>query len=392
MEENQVPNPEQFNVAGNGKKKKGMGPVKGLLVALLLVFLICVIGLLVRMVIAGDGDYFKPIKSIFGLEEEEESKSEKKAEVSSRRDSSGKTSFQSAGRYALLSDDVDGSKVKHYRLTIDMGEFFESMMEEMGSLSSEYDYDDDDYYYDDEDYSFDWDEYDSSSSDYLWDDEDYEWDYDDDDYYYDDEPITSGMDELESIMGFAMMVLSEMADMIDGEMYFDVYFEGNEIIQVVVGYDYGPFLENLYNYMKEEDEDSLEEEGISSVDDLADMVVEQFDEILDKDALYDMLMDSSDEDLEASLKEMGIKEKDIKEAIDFNNDRGVIEFYINGTTKLKAILSMVLESEDFQSELEAMEEETGVKVDEDNIIESILEAANETESYSEFGLEFVEVN
>ena len=273
-------------------------------------------------------------------------------------------------------------------------------MEEMESLS-DYDYDDyydygndDDYYYDyDEDDTFDWNEYDFNSSDYSWDEEDYSFDpmveYNFDFGEKEEEELSTSVSDFMTSM---IMMVQEMADMIDGEMYFDIYFEGNEIVQVVVGYDYGPFLDNLYSYVKDEAGDELEEEGIYSVDDLADMMVEQFDEILDKDTLYDMIIDSSDEDIEASLKEFGIKEKDIKDAIDFNNDRGLIEFYINGTTKLKALLSMVLESEDFQSELKAMEEETGVKVDEDNIIESILEAANKTEEYSEWELEFVEVN
>ena len=66
MEENQNSNSDEFTFSEDGKKKKGMGPLKGLLIALVMVFLIIVIGLLIRMVVAGDGDYFKPFKDMFG--------------------------------------------------------------------------------------------------------------------------------------------------------------------------------------------------------------------------------------------------------------------------------------------------------------------------------------
>ena len=354
-EMNQTPNPEQVNVSGNGKKKKGLGPVKGLLLAILIVFLICVIGLLVRMVVEGDGDYFKPVKDLFGIEEEEEETSSKKKNKKKSDDededekenretktNKGKTSSNSSSRYALLSDDTEDEDVKHYRMTLDMEEIMETVMDEMSEL-------------DEDDYS------------------------------------SYGGSDIESMMGMAMMILPEVSDMIAGEMYFDIYFEGNEIVQIIVGYDYGEFLENLYDYLKEEAGDELEEEGIKSADDLADMLVEQFNEYLDEDALCKELMNSSDDTAE-TLSEMGIKEKDIKEAIDINNAKGVIEFYITGTTKLKGLMSMVLDSEEFQEELKDMATETKIKIDEDNIIESILEAMNDTDECAAYGLEFVEVD
>ena len=207
---------------------------------------------------------------------------------------------------------------------------------------------------------------------------------DEDDYDY------SGND-FESMMGTAMAILPQVSDMIAGEIYFDVYFDGNEFVQIVVGYDYGELLENLYDYLEEEAGDELKEEGIRNADDLAEMLVEQFDEYLDKDALCEEIMNSSDEDTLATLKELGIKEKDIKEAIDINNAKGVIEFYITGTTKLKGLMSMVLDSEDFQEELKEMQKETKVKIDEDNIIESTLKAMNDTDECKEYGIKFVEV-
>ena len=180
MEENQVPNqnPEQFNISGNEKKKKGLGPVKGTLLAIFIVILICLLGLLIRMVVADDGDFFKPIKSIFGIEDEEEN--EKKTSKTEKKSSTGKSSFQSAERYALLSDDVEDEDVKHYRLTIDMKEFFSQMMDELGAAGN----------FENQDYS----DFDSENNPFG------------------------------NMMGMAMTTLSQMADKIDGEIYFDIYF------------------------------------------------------------------------------------------------------------------------------------------------------------------------
>lgn len=96
---------------GDFKKKKGMGPVKGLLLAILVVFLICVIGLLIRMVVVGDGDYFKPIKDIFGIEGKKE---DTKAPVEQNVQS-----VVSGQRYTLLNSKEEAEDVKHYRLSVD---------------------------------------------------------------------------------------------------------------------------------------------------------------------------------------------------------------------------------------------------------------------------------
>lgn len=344
MEENNVPNPEQFNVKDNQKEK--MGPVKGLLLAILIVFLICVVGLLIRMVVAGDGDYFKPFKDIFGIEEKEEKTSK-----------GGESQTNTSARYALLSDDVNGENVKHYRLTLDMGEYFSTIMEELEDVDNSED-EEDSYY-----------------------------DYDDtEDEYYDDstsETETSGMEEM---LGMATMMMQMMGDMVDGEMYFDIYFEGNEIVQVIVGYDYEKLAKNIYDMAIENaDEEDLEEPGMESYEAFLEEMNNQFIELLDEDVICEAIM--QDEDMKSSLSEIGIKEKDIKDAIDFNCDKGIFEVYINGTTKLKALISMGLESEN----LKTYADENNIDIDEDNIIESFLEAANELDEYVEYGIEFVEV-
>lgn len=371
MEENEVSNPEQFNNSGNSKKKK-MGPVKGLLVAILIVFLIAILGLLIRMVVVGDGDFFKPIKDIFGIEGKKEEKE------TSNVATTGESPMKSGSRYALLSDEVNGENVKHYRLTIDMGEVFAKAMEELTTNSGVFenmsnDSSDDSFGTPEADLTFDDDE-NLPSADYY------------DDGYYGE---GSSSNSMEDMLGGAMMLMQMMGDMIDGEMYIDIYFEGNEIIQIVVGYDYAKFAENMYNYLIEYDEDSAKEQGIESAEDFMELMNEQIIEMLDEDTIIEEIM--KDEETQAQLKEAGFKEKDIRELLDFYCDTGMFEVYINGTTKLKGLLSMYLDSESCASELEAIEDETGIKIDEDNIIEEVLKAANETEEYSEMGLEFVEV-
>ena len=53
MEENEYQNP----MGGNGTKKKGMGPLKIVLIVLVVAVILCAVGLLIRMLVADDGDY-----------------------------------------------------------------------------------------------------------------------------------------------------------------------------------------------------------------------------------------------------------------------------------------------------------------------------------------------
>ena len=116
--------------------------------------------------------------------------------------------------------------------------------------------------------------------------------------------------------------------------------------------------------------------------------MEQLDENLDVDKLYDMIADS--EETKEKLNEYGIKEKDIKEAIDFQIDTGILEVYINGTTKVKGLISMFLDSKEFENTLNQIKDGK-VDIDEDNVIESLIEVINGIDEISEYGLEFVEI-
>ena len=299
------------------------------------------------MVVAGDGDYFKPFKDIFGIEEKEEKTTSK----------GGDSLEAKSARYALLSDEVNNENIKHYRLTLDMGEYFSTIMktlEDVDNSEAEEDY----YNYEDTE----------------------------DDYYYDDSTTETETNGMEEMLGMATMMMQMMGDMVDGEMYFDVYFEGNEIVQVIVGYDYEKLAKNIYDFTIENaSEEDLEEPGMESYEAFLEEMNNQFIELLDEDVICEAIM--QDEDMKSSLSEIGIKEKDIKDAIDFNCDKGIFEVYINGTTKLKALISMGLESEDFKKYVD----ENNIDIDEDNIIESFLETANETDEYMEYGIEFVEI-
>lgn len=384
MEENQNSNSDEFTFSEDGKKKKGMGPLKGLLIALVMVFLIIVIGLLIRMVVAGDGDYFKPFKDMFGIETEDDTNKTKDEESVSDK-LPGSNQSVSSSRYLLLSDEVENENVKHYRMTIDVKDMVSKVMDQMYNT---YDSNEDEDLYSDE-YDNTLDNEDSYSDNWLDDESSDDYSNDDLDSYPTDESSTSA--EIENVLGTLSFMMGFLEDMIDGEIYADVYFEGNEIVQVVVGYDYEKFIENYYESALD-DEDAmseLEEQGIESVEDFKEYISSQFDEYLDEDYLCEMLM--KEEDVASSLGELGIKEKDIKDAIDINNDIGLIEIYLNGTSKVKALISMGLESTGFQDTIEEIEEENDFTFDEDNIIESFFELANDMEEYQEMGIEFVEV-
>ena len=384
MEENQNSNSDEFTFSENGKKKKGMGPLKGLLIALVMVFLIIVIGLLIRMVVAGDGDYFKPFKDMFGIETEDDTNKTKDEESVSDK-LPGSNQSVSSSRYLLLSDEVENENVKHYRMTIDVKDMVSKVMDQAYNT---YDSNEDEDLYSDE-YDNTLDNEDSYNDNWLDDESSDDYSNDDFDSYPTDESSTSA--EIENVLGTLSFMMGFLEDMIDGEIYADVYFEGNEIVQVVVGYDYEKFIENYYeSALDDEDEMSeLEEQGIESVDDFKEYISSQFDEYLDEDYLCEMLME--EEDIASSLGELGIREKDIKDAIDINNDSGLIEIYLNGTSKVKALISMGLESTGFQDTIEEIEEENDFTFDEDNIIESFFELANDMEEYQEMGIEFVEV-
>lgn len=396
MEENQ--NPEQFNVTG--QKKKGLGPVKGLLLAILIVFLLCVVGLLIRMVIAGDGDYFKPIKQICGIEDEEDDEDEdelnKTTQSSISKQEIAKNSFESSERYTMLSNDVEDYDVKHYRMTIDVKEMFDMVMEEFKTVNNgnQNKYDSN---YDSKN------EISNTTSNFK------------KTAYLDnttvnsnntnsslfDNSLSSTMldnssnynDSFGGMMSMALGMMDQMANLVDGEMYLDIYFKENKIIQIVLGYDYGPILENVYNlYAGNED---MAEEGIESVDDLAEYIVEEFDEYLDKDMILSLIKQEAGDDFEDTLKELGLKEKDIKEAFDISNEEGLIEVYFNGTEKMNLLWNMfILGGKD---ELASIEKEVGIKIDEDNVIESLIKVANKyiklskEEANIDIDLEFVEV-
>lgn len=446
MEENENQNPVQssdnFNFSdngGNGKKKKSMGPVKGLFVAIVIAVLIILLGLLIRMIIAGDNDYFKPIKDIFGIKDEEKTKAPNKVESITNNESNN---FISAERYSLLISDVDNKDVKHYRMTLNLKEFFQNLYDEMQDSTNYNDYDSD--YEDDsqdEDSLFDKtmslrmidEDYDDSEDDTYYDDED-DFYYDDsddsyydddDDFYYDDENDLSddeiysddrfrssldseddyGTDYIdpEDDMGgkienfisqfssMMSMMGDQIEDLIGGEMYYDIYFEGNEIVQVVLGVDYGDVISNVYDYIIENSSDEeieeMENEGVYSPEDLADYIVDKFNEGFDMDEMLD------DDSVKENLSEYDLTKQDIKSALNIHLDRGIAEIYLTGTGKVNELLNEYFDSYEFkQNFIDVDTGENIIDIDEDNIIEDLINYSNENEENQNYGMEFVEIN
>ena len=367
MEENQIPNPgQQFNnVTGEPKKKKSMGPVKGIIVALILAIIVIAIGFLIRMLVQGDGDYFLPFKQMFGIEEEEGSTSKKKSkkttntvEEPEEEEEEGQKEDPLGGKYTLLSEATSGAKVEHYRISMDMGKMLKQMLKEIDTDDLEKIADKGS-------------ELSSGSSSGK------------------SEQLISSITDS---MGMVMMVLNQFSDVIDGEMYFDIYFEGNDLIQIVMGYEYDKLLTKLYSYMKQNSPDTLTEQGIKSADDLGKYLKDTLDTNFNEDAIYEMIADK--EETKKQLDEYGISKKDITDAVDFVNEEGLFEVYINGTTKLKGLISLVLGTKDVKDGLKQVESQYGIKIDPDNIFSSLFKSlgdVDEIEELEDYGMSFVKI-
>lgn len=426
MEENENQNPVQssdnFNFSdngGNGKKKKSMGPVKGLFVAIIIAVLIILLGLLIRMIIAGDNDYLKPIKDIFGIEDEEKTKAPNKVESITNNESNN---FISAERYSLLISDVEDKDVKHYRMTLDLEDLFQNLYDEIQDSANYNDYDsdyeddnqdedslfdktmslrmtnedEDDTYFDDSDDSYYDDENDLSDDEIYSDDRfrsslDSEDDYGTD-YIDPEDDIGNTIENFMSQFGTMMTMMGDqIKDLVGGEIYFDIYFEGNEIVQVVLGVDYGDIISNVYDYIIENSSDEeieeMENEGVYSPEDLADYIVDKFNEGFDMDEML------SDDSVKENLSEYNLTKQDIKSALNIYLDRGIAEIYLTGTGKVNEMLKEYFDSYEFkQNFIDIDTGENIIDIDEDNIIEDLINYSNENEDNQNYGVEFVEIN
>ena len=454
-----------YNDEKKGKKKKGMGPIKGIFIAIVIVLIICILGLLIRMVIAGDGDYFKPIKTIFGIEEENKKEKRKSSNSVVEEDIVSEPSSGFSERYSLLSSDVEDDDVKHYRMTLDLSDMMDTLFDSMSAAQSgfgnsssssssifdddedsDYNYFDNDYdsdYLDDEDsdsdyYDDDTNYFDDEDSDYdndtnyftqttdlnfsdsifggennyfTNDDEDTDTDLSSDDIYSDnrfrsnfdvgdngtattDDSLESKVSDYASAFGLLMAQMGDqIKDIVSGEIYVDIYFKGNEIIQVICGVDYSELVQNLYDYVVDNaDEDALEEmenEDIESAEDYADYILREINKSFDMEDVYDQMFE--DETVEESLLEKGITRKNIEDAMDIHFDRGIAEFYFTGSSKINKLFKEYFESDEFKEELDELSND-GVEIDEDNIIEDMLNYSNDQEENQEYGMEFVEID
>jgi len=352
MEENQVPNPgQQFNVTGEPKKKKGMGPVKGLIVAFILAIIVIAVGFLIRMLVQGDGDYFLPFKQMFGIEEEEGSTSKKKSKKTTNTveepeeddddEEEGQKGDPLGGKYTKLSSAVSGDKVEHYRLSANVGEMLEKILKEVNT---------------------------------------------DELNFGDDE---SGMGSMVSMM---LAMLKQFADVVDGEVYYDVYFEGNDLIQIVIGYDYDKLVTKLYKYMKKESPEALQEMKITDEEGLKEYLCTTLNAYLTEDQIYEMMI--SDEKSKKSMEEIGLSKKDILDAIDLVNEEGLVELYITGTTKVKGIISLVLGTKDFKDSLKQFEDQYDIEIDEDDIFSSLFKSLQDSDDFEEledYGVELIKI-
>ena len=373
MEENKEPNNDWKTVGGPGPEqpqKKKMGPVKAILLALLIVFLMCVIGLLIRMEVAGDGDYFAPIKKIFKISEEDDDKEVKEDKKVDKK--GGETSE----RLALLSSDAKKKGVKHYSMKISLKDIVELSEElkdtdeftDMFNMSktstlntnakvSKLAYGEEgDLYSDDliqpRSNDFGSDEY-NYDDNYLSDD----WNYDDQIDPHDDDDLLYGSDDVDVDTYFN--ILDQYSEFIDGEFYIDLFAKNNEIVQLVIGMDYMPIAQKYYDYCIEND--VKEVKTFDSAEDFAKYMATTLKMALTKETLIESLAEQ--------FEEYGITEKDLEELIDINIDTGIFEFYLNGNDEINEMLADYIEQ--YEDEIK----EQGIDVD--NIFESAVPIFNE---------------
>jgi len=310
MEENNSNNEEFKQVDTNPvNKKKKLGPVKGILLAILIVFLIVVVGLLIRMVVADDGDYFLPFKKMFGIEEEEDRKTKKEKEPEEKTTS--KTSVSSAERLSKLSSDATAKDVEHYTVNVSLKELMNMGLATLTTNGDASELTNSllDGFMDNNDMDDNW-NYDDND-DYNWDDDDYDdWNYDDedeDDYNWDEEDDDEVLDN---------MSLDDIAELMEGEIIVDLYTKGNEVVQVVVGIDYMDLLKNLYDYALELETEEVE--AFDTFEDYADYIKTTLKMYLNKEMLVESIADEVSD---------YIDEDELADMIDIVNDRGLFELY-----------------------------------------------------------------
>jgi len=134
------------------KKKSGIAIFFIVLVSIIILF---ALALLIRLAIVQDGDYFAPVKKVFGLEDEEESTSKKKKEnnkddededdvdededdedededdedESDTKKGNKKNTSKTSGKLSLLSSAATANGVNHYNMTVNVKDFLDMCFE-----------------------------------------------------------------------------------------------------------------------------------------------------------------------------------------------------------------------------------------------------------------------
>lgn len=387
-------------------KKKKAGAGKVILITLVIVLCILFIGLLIRMLIAGDNDYFKPVKEMFGIEEPEEKKSSKVAKgEEDDEDDDEESSINAAKRYTLLSEETKEDGVTHYRMTIDTAKFLSKTLDyykqsvdetnkilekskeaaERAKSATE----------------------NNVSSNYS----------------------SNTSDDEGEVEDETAEIFEKLNDAIKGDLgetYIDIYFDGNDFIQAVIGSDYGKSIEKIWKYVSENKDEVSEylDEYYSYIDDSTYSLTDEEEEMLTafkdavedfmeaedaneaansllklskkymtKETIYDMIFANDEDEI---MEETGFTEKDIKAAFDIVNAKGLTEIYINGTSKIQDEIDKLIDDDDFEDQLEELEDEENISLDKDNLFESGIKALNKvfrSEEYiKDFNLQFKKIN
>lgn len=345
-ENNNENNVNNVNNVEQPKKKKGNG-LKRFFILLLVIIIVAAFALLIRYAIVGDS-YFAPFEKLFGLEEEIDDDEED--EIVEEKETN-----KTAGRMSLLAAEATEKGVTHYTLELDIAELIE-----MGL----------DFYLAENSYSLDGmsnnnSEYTTKKLSTALISEDYN-DYSIEAYSddYEEDSLSTVEDQIE-----------EMIEYLDGgKIVIDMYAKGNEIIQVIVTIEYDEMLENLYDYMVENEVEEIS--SFETAEDFKNYVETTLGMYLNKS----IIMDAIEEELDNEDIDMDIEE--IEECFDMIAVDGAYEFYFTLSEDMNEMIAEFVEDN-----AEDMEDEG---IDPDNFVESMVEYYNETmedEGYDQFVIE-----
>lgn len=328
-------------------KTKKKNPFLMILLVVIIIVAIIALGLLIRLAIVQDGDYFAPIKSIFGISDEKDEDKEKEV-------------AKTEGRMSKLSSAATAKGVSHYRMTLDFEDFVDFVLKayQNEEVMSEVE----------DTFGTVFDSVSNNGKSYSVNKLAFG-DSNDSNTYYDNGALTSSTeDQIATYLEQVEMMKNYVKG---GKILVDLYAKGDEMVQVVLSAEYGDMLENIYEYCLENEVEELED--FENAEEFSDYVNTTLKMYLTKDAIIEAI----EEELDSENMNVDIAE--IEECIDVVTLDGAFEIYYTFTDDINEAFAGLIEQNADDIEKEG--------VDPDNFIESFVDYANDSfdEVFKEVG-------